>query len=515
MAAGAGLIFPGAAGCGAERFGRSKRLFSAARSGQAPRLMTPLRRRALLLLLPCLAWLTPALHAAEVTRPNILFIAVDDLNHWVGHLGRNPQTKTPHLDRLAKMGVTFTRAYCAAPVCNPSRAALMSGRRPGETGVYDNGQNWMPVVPREQTLTTQFLQAGYEVLGAGKIYHASAHRPGEWTEYAEREGGEPKKLAATAKNDGVGGIKFAPLECADSAMPDYRIASYGIEQLGRKHARPFFLAVGFHKPHMPWNVPQKYYDLHPLDKIELPPQRADDLKDVPPAGIKMAKPDGDHAQILASGRWKEAVQGYLAAISFCDAQVGRVLDAYEKSPQRDHTIICFWGDHGWHLGEKQHWRKFALWEEATRAPFIWVVPGVTKPGGRCERTVDFMSIYPTLCRLAGLPVPAHALGADLRPLLADPAARWERPGITTFHRNNHAIRTEQFRYIRYADGGEELYDHTKDEYEWTNLATDPAWAAQKAALVKLLPAENAPELPRTPGTGAEGAPKKPGNRKKQ
>ncbi len=470
--------------------------------------MTP--TRLLLLLLVSLISLSSGLRAADAKKPNVLFIAVDDLNHWVGHLGRNPQTKTPNIDRLAKMGVTFTHAYCAAPVCNPSRAALMSGRRPGETGVYDNGQNWMPVVPKEQTLTTQFLKAGYNVFGSGKIYHASAHREGEWTEYSDRDGGGGAlKFAASAKNDGVGGIKFAPLDCEDSALPDYKIASYGIEKLGQKHDKPFFLAVGLHKPHMPWNVPQKYYDLHPLDKIELPPYREDDLDDIPPGGIKMAKPQGDHAQMLASGRWKEAVQGYLAAITFCDAQVGRLLDAFDKSAYHDNTVICFWGDHGWHLGEKHHWRKFALWEESTRAPFIWVVPGMTQPGGRCDRTVDFMGVYPTLCHLAGLPVPAHAKGADLRPLLADPKAKWDLPGITTYHLNNHAIRTEQFRYIHYngADG-EELYDHAKDEYEWTNLATNPAFAAQKAALVKLMPKDNAPELPRTQGSGEEGEPQK-------
>ena len=455
--------------------------------------------RLLPLLLTSLLALAPGLRAAEAKQPNVLFIAIDDLNHWVGHLGRNPQTRTPNIDRLAKLGVTFTRAYCAAPVCNPSRAALMSGRRPGETGVYDNGQDWKTAIPKEQTLTTQFLKAGYNVFGAGKIYHSSDHRDGEWTEYADRDGGEPKRFAKTAKNDGVGGIKFAPLDCEDKDMPDYRIASYGIEQLGKKHDKPFFLAVGLHKPHMPWNVPQKYYDLHPLDKIELPPYREDDLSDVPSGGRKMAKPEGDHAQMLASGRWKEAVQGYLAAISFCDAQIGRLLDAYEKSPHRANTVICFWGDHGWHLGEKHHWRKFALWEESTRAPFIWVVPGVTQPGGRCDRPVDFMGIYPTLCHLAGLPVPAHAKGADLRPLLRDPQAKWDLPGITTFHLNNHGVRTAQFRYIRYADGGEELYDHAKDEYEWTNLANNPAYAAQKAELAKLLPSDNVAERPGSGG----------------
>ena len=449
------------------------------------------------LLLTSLLAIAPGLRAADAKKPNLLFIAVDDLNHWVGHLGRNPQTRTPNIDRLAKLGVTFTRAYCAAPVCNPSRAALMSGRRPGETGVYDNGQDWKSVIPKEQTLTTQFLKAGYNVFGAGKIYHASAHRDGEWTDYFTRDGGAGLKLHPSAKDDGVAGIKFGPLANPDEDMPDFKVASYGLEQLGKAQDKPFFLAIGFVKPHMPFSVPKKYFDQFPLDTIQLPPHREDDLSDVPPGGIKMAKPEGDHAAILRSGRWKEAVQAYLASIAFLDAQLGRLLDGLEKSAHRNNTIVCFWGDHGWHLGEKQHWRKFALWEESTRAPFIWVAPGVTQPGGRCDRPVDFMSVFPTLCDLAGLPTPTHAKGPSLRPLLANPAAKWDLPGITTFHLNNHGVRTPQFRYIRYADGGEELYDHAKDEYEWTNLAANPAYAAQKAELIKLLPKDNVPELPRT------------------
>lgn len=427
-------------------------------------------------------------------KPNVLFIAVDDLNHWVGHLGRNAQTKTPNIDRLAKRGVTFTRAYCAAPVCNPSRAALMSGLRPGSTGVYDNGQDWKPVIAADKTLTTRFLNAGYNVYGSGKIYHANAHRPGEWTAY--RVGGKQKATPhPEAKNDGVGGIKFQPLT-DDSKLPDEDIVNYGIEQLLAKHDKPFFLAVGLHKPHMPWNVPKKYYDRFPLKSIQLPPTQEDDLKDVPPAGRKMAKPDGDHAAMLHSGRWKEAVQAYLAAIAYCDAQIGRLLDAYDQSPYKENTIIVFWSDHGWHLGEKEHWRKFALWEEATRMPLIWVAPAVTKAGEVCDRTVDLMSIYPTLCSLCGIDKPKHLEGEDIKPLLVDPKANWDKPAITTFHRNNHAIRTAKWRYIRYADGGEELYDHDADEYEWSNLAKDAKYADVKKTLMKLLPTTNKPELPR-------------------
>lgn len=436
----------------------------------------------------------PSTIAAEpAKKPNVLFIAVDDLNHWVGHLGRNKQTKTPNIDRLAKMGVTFTRAYCAAPVCNPSRAALMSGLRPGTTGVYDNGQDWKPVIGKDKTLTTQFLNAGYEVYGSGKIYHANAHRPGEWTEYVvgNKENATPHP---DFKSDGVGGIKFRPLT-DDSTLSDEAIVDAGIKQLAARHEKPFFVAVGLHKPHMPWNVPKKYYDRFPLESVELPPTTKDDLADVPPGGIKFAKPEGDHATMLKSGRWKEAVQGYLAAIAYCDDQIGRLLDAYDKSPAKANTVIVFWGDHGWHLGEKEHWRKFALWEESTRMPFVWVAPGVTKPGGVCDRTVDLMSVFPTLCALAGIEKPKHVEGENIRPLLADPKAAWDYPAITTYHLNNHAVRTERWRYIRYAGGGEELYDHDADPYEWANLAKDPKFADAKKALKELLPKTNVPELP--------------------
>jgi arylsulfatase A-like enzyme len=437
---------------------------------------------------------TTALAAEKAKQPNVLFIAVDDLNHWVGHLGRNKQTKTPNIDRLAKMGITFTHAYCPAPVCNASRAALMSGMRPGTTGVYDNGQDWRPVIGADKTLTSQFLGAGYEVFGSGKIYHASVHRAKEWTDYFP---GKPDQATPhpDSKDDGVGGIKFRPLT-NDSRLSDESVVDYGIQQLSAKHDQPFFVAVGIYKPHLPWNVPKKYFDMFPLDQIELPPSQKDDLKDVPASGIRMAQPKGDHAVMLESGRWKEAVQGYLAAIAYSDAQLGRLLDAYDRSPYKENTIIVFWGDHGWHLGEKEHWRKFALWEESTRTPYVWVVPGVTKPNGVCDRTVDLMSVYPTLCALCSIDRPAHVEGEDISPLLRDPQATWDKPALTTFHRNNHAVRTAKWRYIRYADDGEELYDHSKDPYEWTNLANDERFTAVKQMMRKSLPETNQPELPR-------------------
>jgi arylsulfatase A-like enzyme len=426
--------------------------------------------------------------AADTAKPNVLFIAVDDLNHWVGHLGRNNQTKTPNIDRLAAMGVTFSNAQCAAPVCNPSRAALLSGKRPGTTGIYDNNNPFTQVLKPAESLVMQFKNAGFETLGTGKLWHGGLGWPEQWTTIQEETAQKGK-----VDDRSIGGIAFGPIvKGGDEAVSDTGIADFGISELGKTHDKPFFLTLGFHKPHMPWNVPQKYYDLHPLDGIQLPPTREGDLDDVPPAGVKMAKPEGDHAAVLASGRWKEAVQAYLAAISYLDGQIGRVLDAYEKSPAKSNTIIVFWGDHCWHLGEKQHWRKFALWEEATRALFIWVVPGVTKPGGVCKSPVDFMSVYPTLCGLVNLPKPAWLEGHDIKPLLADPAAAWDKVAITTFGQNNHAIRTDRWRYIRYANGEEELYDHSNDEYEWTNLAAKPEQAALKAELAKHFPTTNIP-----------------------
>jgi arylsulfatase A-like enzyme len=454
----------------------------------------------------CLAWLAAAAEKPP-SRPNVLFIAVDDLNHWVGYLGRNPQTVTPNLDRLARRGVWFTRSYCAAPVCNPSRAALMSGLRPGATGVYDNGENFAPVIPTDITLTTQFRKAGYFVCGAGKIYHASVYRPGEWDDWLRGAGGR-----AALEEDGApqaavhaGKLPITPLHCRDEDMPDSRFVDYAIAQLNRKHDRPFFIACGLTKPHLPWSVPQKYYEKFPIEKIQLPPYKEDDLDDLPPIALQFANgPANDHEAILKAGGtnvWKQAIQAYLASINFCDTMVGRLLEAYDKSPDRGNTIICFWSDHGWHLGEKHPWRKFALWEETTRAPHIWVVPGVTQPGSRCDRTVDYMSIYPTLMDLCGLPTPAHVQGRSLRLLLANPQMPWDLPAVTTCRQNNHTVRSEGWRYTHYSDGGEELYNEAKDPYEWNNLAQQPgASDAVKQDLGKYLPGENKP-----PATGGSGA----------
>jgi arylsulfatase A-like enzyme len=331
------------------------------------------------------------------------------------------------------------------------------------------------------------------VYGAGKIYHGAGDRGGTWHDYFPGQGETHRH--ADAENNGVDGIRFYPAAERDDEMPDYKVVSYGLEKLKEESDRPFFLAIGLVKPHLPFSVPKKWFDMFPLESIELPPHRDDDLSDVPRAGLAMAKPKGDHAKIMKSGRWKEAVRAYLASIAFCDAQVGRLLDGLNNSPHRDNTIIVLWSDHGWSLGEKSHWRKFALWEEPTRTVFIWKVPGVTQPGGVCERTVDYTCVYPTLCELAGFPLPEQLDGSSIVPLLKNPQAAWDLPAITTHGFNNHSVRDAGWRYIRYADGSEELYDTTADPLEYTNLAMRPELASRKSALAKFLPMDNAKDLP--------------------
>jgi len=453
------------------------------------------------LALACLAWCLGGIVFAE-TKPNVLFIAIDDLNDWIGCMGGHPQTQTPNLDRVAAQGVLFTSAHCAAPACNPSRCALMNGIRPFTSGVYLNPQPWRPVLPDAVTLPQHFMAGGYDVRGGGKIFHGRYEDKASWHEWFDS--GPTPPLPQRERNNPhsrAGGIVWGNLhDTPDSEMLDYRMASWAVEYLQKEHEKPFFLAVGFKRPHMPWQAPGKYYDRFPIEDILLPNVPDDDLDDLPAAGVRMARPEGDHAKVLATDNWRYAVQGYLATINFLDGQLGRVLDALEKSPDRDNTIICLWSDHGWHLGEKKHWRKFALWEEATKAPLMWVVPGLTKPGTVCETPVDFMNIYPTLADLCGLPVGDHLEGVSLRPLLADVRADWDLPAITTHGRGNHAVRKENWRYIRYADGGEELYDRNSDANEWTNLAADSKFQTVKRQLAAHLPAptNEAPDAPRDP-----------------
>jgi arylsulfatase A-like enzyme len=441
-------------------------------------------------------WLLGAPSQTDAEGPNVLFVALDDLNDWVGGLNGHPDAKTPNIDRLASRGMLFAQAHCPAPLCNPSRAAVLTGIHPTTSGVYRNLQPPQTAMPEVTTLPEHFMDHGYEVVGGGKIFHWNDRAA--WHEYfPAADDPLPGDDADPDAYSRAAGVVWGKLDVPDGDMNDYGLTTAAAAYLAQPHDQPFFLAVGLYRPHMPWQVPRQYFDKYPLEEIDLPEVLKTDLDDVPPIGVAIADPDR-HGQMLAADSWREAVQGYLASVSFADAQVGRLLDALDQGPNGDNTIVVLWSDHGWHLGEKQHWRKFALWEEATRTPLVFSVPGLTQPGSVSRQPVDLTNIYPTLADLCGLPVDAPIDGVSLRPLLEDPNALWDRPALTTLYPGNHAVRSERWRYIRYADGSEELYDHHQDPHEWTNLADDPALAPVKQALAAWLPETESPEAPYRP-----------------
>jgi len=441
----------------------------------------------------------------RAAHPNVLFIAVDDLNDWIGVLAGQPGFRTPNIDRLSRRGVLFTRAYCAAPACNPSRASLMTGKRPSTSGVYHNDQPWRPVMKEVVTLPQHFIANGYEVLGGGKIYHDAYNEAESWESYFKRprdpmpEGRPLNGIPRTAHFD------WGPLNVPDAEMSDYKTTTWAIDYLQKSHSRPFFLAVGLFRPHLPWYVPKSYFDRQPLSGIRLPAVDPADLEDVPPAGRRVAKPEGDHRKVVSSGNWERAVQGYQASIIFADQQIGRLLDALDRSPHGKDTILVFWGDHGWHLGQKQHWRKFALWENATRVPLVISAPHYAEHAGlESGRTVSLLDLYSTLIELCSLSPRNGLEGKSLVPLLSDPGAEWDRPVVTTHGRNNHSVRSERWRYIRYEDGSEELYDHDDDPMEWKNLASQAEMTSVKEELKRWLPTTNAPDAPHRGGGDEDG-----------
>ena len=433
-------------------------------------------------------------------KPNVLFIAIDDLNDWIGCLGGHPDARTPNLDRLAKRGVLFTNAHCAAPACNPSRAALMTGILPSTSGVYHNSQPWRPAMQDAVTLPQHFMAHGYRAVGGGKIFHGGFPDPASWQEYfpSQKQNKPPDPMPPNRPLNGIprtAHFDWGPVRVDDEEMGDWKVAEWARGELSKTHEKPFFLACGIFRPHLPWYVPEKYFKMFPPDKVTLPKVQKTDLDDVPELGRKMARPEGDHAKVIKTNNWRNAVSGYLASMAFADACVGRVLEALDAGPYAGNTIIVLWGDHGWHLGEKLHWRKFTLWEEATRCPLMIVAPGATAPGGVCARPVGLIDIYPTLVDLCGLG-PNEALeGTSLLPQLKDPGAASDGPALTTYGRLNHSLRSERWRYIRYRDGTEELYDHAGDEMEWTNLAGDAKFDPVKKDLARYLPTVNAPEAP--------------------
>jgi arylsulfatase A-like enzyme len=479
----------------------------------------------LLVLLGVLVSMVAPLHAQQQKREpqDILFIAVDDLNDWVGYLGGHPQTQTPNLDKLAARGMAFTNAQSPSAVCNAVRTALLTGLRPSTSGMYGNGPDWrsQAVFKGKQTLPRFFRDNGYATRGAGKIFHAHTYVRGGLAGFNDTSAWEdffpaldrqlPDELDPPTV-PAIGGswgrmFDWAGLAADDAAMGDGQVTNWVVQQIKARGDGPRFTAAGIYRPHNPWYVPQKYLDKFPLAGIKLPAHIANDLADVPPIAANRSELNSleVHKWLLANGRWNEGVQAYLASINFADAMVGQLLDALDASGRTNRTIIVLWSDHGFHLGEKERWHKFTLWRESLHVPFIIVAPGITKPGSRSAAPVSLMDIYPTLAELAGLKAPDHVEGRSLVPLLKNPGRRWDFTTLSTFGYRNHAVVSDKYKYIRYSDGSEELYDTRKDPREWTNLAGQQNLARVKQELAGKLPDNDATDLARR-GAGPGNAP---------
>lgn len=434
------------------------------------------------LLILCLSLLLASAAAAQ-QHPNILFIAIDDLNDWVGPLNGHPQVVTPHMDRLARRGTTFLNAHTQSPLCNPSRTALMTSMRPSTTGVYGL-RPWFREVAELENLETlpQYLERhGYRTYSTGKIYHGGYGRKEGDTEFDElgpgaSVGARPEtKLVKTPQNHPLMDWGVFPHE--DEEKGDWAVASWAVEQLEGDLPEPFFLSAGFFLPHVPCYATQKWFDLYPEETTELPPKQPDDRDDTPRFSwfLHWKLPEPRLKFLQEANQWKNLVRSYLASISFVDSQVGRLLDALEASGHADDTIVVLWSDHGWHLGEKLITGKNTLWDRSTRVPLIFAGPGVGV-GQKTTQPAELIDMYPTLVELAGLPPKRGLDGMSLGPQLRNPFAKRDRPAITTHNHDNHGVRSERWRYITYADGSEELYDMRKDPNEWTNLAGDARYA---------------------------------------
>jgi arylsulfatase A-like enzyme len=434
----------------------------------------------------------------DTPPPNVLMIAVDDLNDWISPLGGHPQSITPNFDRLANQGTRFMNAHCQAPLCGPSRASLFTGLNPSSTGIYlhvkDEEIKLANEVADSATLLTHYFQQhGYKTMGAGKLLHDGAGAD-LLEDYAGHKdfGPRPEKKF---KYDSEGtSTDWGPYPTSQEEMPDYHVASYAIKKLSESHDKPFFLAVGFNRPHVPWYVPQKWFERIDLDSVITPPYLKDDLDDAPEISriIHNMEPTPKTEWLIEKGYWKEMVRAYLACVSFVDDQLGRVLDALAHSAYADNTIIVLWSDHGYHLGEKNIVAKMTLYEESTRVPLIFAGPGVPADA-YCGRPVGLIDIYPTLLELADLPANKNVEGHSLVPLLKNPLSEWEHPALTFWGLNNTAVRTERYRYIQYEDGSEELYDRSIDPNEWQNLAGNPETKTLRESLRSFVP-ENQAEL---------------------
>ncbi|MBX2816488.1 MAG: sulfatase [Saprospiraceae bacterium] len=440
----------------------------------------------------------------EAAPPNVLFIAIDDLNTWLGCLGGHANSKTPNMDRLASMGVLFSNAHCQAPLCGPSRASVMTGLRPSTTGIYgmirdDTIRSENPATRDIAFLPEYFRAHGYHTMGIGKLFHNHAPK-GVFDESGGRVRGFGPTPAQRFVWDGYGtsdrtrygrtSTDWGAYPENDSLMPDHQSTDWTIERLQRSYDQPFFLGVGFLRPHVPLYVPQKWFDLHPLDDIKEVPYREDDLEDVPAVAHLIndlpMMPTTEWA--IKKGQWKNIIQAYLACVSFVDHQVGRLLDALEKSEHAKNTVIVLWSDHGYRLGEKGTFAKHALWETATNAPLIFAAPNLPKDKV-IDTPAEMLSIYPTLLELCGLPNNERNEGISLVPVMQG-QKKEKAFAITTFGRHNHGIKHDGFRYIRYEDGGAELYDHTNDPHEWSNQINNPVFQGRIDLMEALLPTTN-------------------------
>ena len=453
--------------------------------------------------------------------PNILMIVCDDLNGWIGALGRHPQVSTPAIDALAARGSLFTRAYCPAPYCHSSRISTFTSCLPSTTGVYEQEPFWKSPT-RRQTHVESLRASGYHAFGAGKVFHGKfAYGPAteqraksaEWRDTQHRISiwddfrlPSPEPLPDRRPVNGLVDFSdfasvpskyylfdWGPLpDAIEPELPDSITAEAIVDFLRAPPSQPFFCAAGIYKPHLPWHVPQRFFDLYPVSDVWIPPVKADDLDDVPPIAREWALNPPDHELVTGAGQWRNAVQGYLAAISFCDSIVKRIIDALDSSPAADNTIVVLWGDNGFHLGEKLHWRKFALWEEATRVPMIIVPPRRRKCVPRVHEPVSLIDLFPTIFDVAGLGPAKEVDGSSLAAFMGlAPQKPTPRPAISTWGRGNHSVRYGQWRYTQYSDATCELYDQSADPYEWTNLAGEPRFGSRIDQLKAFIPADAA------------------------
>jgi len=434
--------------------------------------------RALLLLI-----LSITLIKAEAGKPNILFIVIDDMNDDISLLDSESPIKTPNLKRLAKRGTLFTQAYCISAACNPSRVATLTGLRPSTSGVYQNASDWRKALPNRKTIMQQFQAAGYSVRGAGKIFHhkleGAFHDKASFDDFLPigQQNMPPKKLNM-APEYGSRNTDWGIWPDNEEDTIDFRSTEYCIRNLENPPKdKPLFLACGIFKPHSPFFAPIKYYQTQTT--IRKPNRLANDLHDLPSGAKSLMKRTKwfwsgmNKLDRRIPGSYQDFINAYAACCRFADAQVGRLLDALDNSPISKNTIVILWSDHGFHLGEKDHIEKFALWEKTNHIPLIIAAPGVTKPNSLCHQPIDLTVLYPTLLELCGLKKDLHCDGPSAVPLLRNPEALWPYPAISTYGKGNHSIRTKRWRYIQYNDGSEELYNHDYDPNEWTNLANQP------------------------------------------